>query len=69
MIIKNANKMEELIGELVTFNKIETDHFSFYLQKGNPLEFIELGMANFYVACSEKGINLSVSTENNGEEV
>ena len=69
MIIKNANKMQELIGELVTFNKIETDHFSFYLQKGNPLEFIELGMANFYVACSEKGLNLSVSTENNGEEV
>ena len=69
MIIKNANKMEELIGELVTFNKIETDHFSFYLQKGNPLEFIELAMASFYVACKEKGLTLNVVTENNGEEV
>lgn len=69
MIIKNANKMEELIGELVTFNKIETDHFSFYVQKGNPLDFIELGMPSFYMACKEKGITLNVDTENNGEEV
>lgn len=69
IVIKNAQKMEELIGELVTFNKIETDNFPFYLQKGNPLEFIELDLQGFREVSRERQLTLEVNTENNGEEV
>ena len=69
MAIKNTRKMESLIGELVTFNKIETDQFPFYVQQGNPLEFIERGVHAFADAARDAGLQLSVVTEDNGEEV
>ena len=69
MAIKNTRKMEGLINELVTFNKVETDNFTFYVQKGNPLEFIELASKPFHEACEHKDIQFSVDCENNGEEV
>ena len=40
MAIRNCSKMEHLINELVTFNKIESDNFPFYVQQGNPVEFV-----------------------------
>jgi ligand-binding sensor domain-containing protein/signal transduction histidine kinase/DNA-binding response OmpR family regulator len=67
--VKNTGKMEELINELVTFNKIETGNFPFYIQKGNPLEFIELAASQYRETAREKDITLKIECENNGEEV
>jgi ligand-binding sensor domain-containing protein/signal transduction histidine kinase/DNA-binding response OmpR family regulator len=67
--IKNTNKMVELIDELVTFNKVESGHFQFYIQKGNPLDFIENVAQLFKESASEKSISFYVHCENNGEDV
>lgn len=67
--IKNTKKMEGLINELVTFNKIETDQFPFYVQKGNPLDFTHLVAQTFQELAKEKSLILSIETENNGEDV
>ena len=67
--IKNTRKLEGLINELVTFNKVETDSFPFYVQKGNPLTFIEILLISFREMATEKGLTLTSQFENNGEEV
>lgn len=67
--IANTNKMVGLIDELVTFNRVESGNFQLYLQKGNPLTFIETMCGYFYEAAKEKQISISVSTEDNGEKV
>ncbi|MBQ8046884.1 MAG: response regulator [Prevotella sp.] len=69
MAIKNTQKMEGLINELVTFNKVETDSFPFYVQKGNPLTFIDLLVSAYQDIAAEKGLTLSSDFENNGEDV
>jgi ligand-binding sensor domain-containing protein/signal transduction histidine kinase/DNA-binding response OmpR family regulator len=67
--IKNTGKMLGLIDELLTFNKVESGHFQFYIQKGNPLNFIENGTKLFREIAAEKSIALYVHCENNGEDV
>ncbi|MDR0506946.1 MAG: response regulator [Dysgonamonadaceae bacterium] len=67
--IKNTNKMAGLINELVTFNKVESGNFQFYIQKGNPLDFIENVAKMFQGSASEKSISFYVHCENNGEDV
>lgn len=69
VVIKNTNKMVGLIDELVTFNKMESGNFQFYLQKGNPLDFIETVARLFEGNALEKSISLQIHCENNGEEV
>ena len=67
--IKNTDKMVGLIDELVTFNKVETGNLQFYIQKGNPLDFIE-NIANlFKESALEKQISFIVHCENNDENV
>ena len=68
MAIRNCSKMEHLINELVTFNKIESDNFPFYVQQGNPVEFIGMVADNFNEAVSAKGQNLVVNCMDNGED-
>ncbi|MDR2086445.1 MAG: response regulator, partial [Dysgonamonadaceae bacterium] len=67
--IKNTNKMVGLIDELVTFNQVESGSFQFYIQKGNPLDFIENAAQLFKGSASEKAISFYVHCENNGEDV
>lgn len=67
--IKNTDKMVGLIDELVTFNKVESGDFQFYIQKGNPLVFIENIAHLFKESASEKSISFYIHCENNGEEV
>ncbi|MDR2626784.1 MAG: hybrid sensor histidine kinase/response regulator, partial [Dysgonamonadaceae bacterium] len=67
--IKNTSKMVELIDELVTFNKVESGNFQFYIQKGNPLDFIENIAELFKESAAEKSISLHIHCENNGEDV
>ncbi len=69
MAIKNTRKMESLINELVTFNKVETDSFPFYVQKGNPLQFIEMILYPYHEMAGERGLTLTSEFEDNGEEV
>ncbi|MDR2682505.1 MAG: response regulator, partial [Dysgonamonadaceae bacterium] len=67
--IKNTGKMVGLIDELVTFNKVESGNFQFYIQKGNPLDFIENVAKLFKESAAEKSIAFYVHCENNGEDV
>jgi ligand-binding sensor domain-containing protein/signal transduction histidine kinase/DNA-binding response OmpR family regulator len=67
--IKNTNKMVGLINELVTFNKVESGNFQFYIQKGNPLDFIENVSKLFQESASGKSIAFYNHCENNGEDV
>lgn len=69
MATKHAKKMESLISELITFNKVETDNLPFYLQKGNPLEFIKIATRPFHQTVADKGLIFLVDCEDNGEEV
>ena len=69
MAIKNTNKMVGLIDELITFNKMESGNFQFYIQKGNPLAFIENIAQLFKESAIEKSISLYIHCENNDEEV
>lgn len=67
--IANTNKMVGLIDELVTFNRVESGNFQLYLQKGNPLTYIEKVAQYFYETAQERDQSLHIYTENNGEEV
>lgn len=67
--IKNTHKMTSLIEELVTFNKVESGNFQFYIRKANPLEFIENVAQLFLESAGEKSVSLYVHCENNGEDV
>lgn len=69
MAIKNTSKMEGLISELVTFNKVETDSFPFYIQRGNPLEFLQNVVHQFHETAQNHQIQLIIDCENNGERV
>ncbi len=68
MAIRNCSKMEHLINQLVTFNKIESDNFPFYVQQGNPVEFVAMMADNFNEAIASKGQNLITNCMDNGEE-
>ena len=68
MAIRNCSKMEHLINELVTFNKIESDNFPFYVQQGNPVEFVEVLADSFNDTISTKGLHLCINSIDNGED-
>ena len=68
MAIRNCSKMEHLINELVTFNKIESDNFPFYVQQGNPVEFVGMVADSFNDAVSSKDLHLSINSIDNGED-
>lgn len=67
--IKNTNKMVGLVDELVTFNKVESGNFQFYIEKNNPLDFVENLALLFNESAANKSISLYIHCENNGEEV
>lgn len=67
--INNAQKMEGVINELVTFNKMQSGNQQLYLQQGNPLDFIYNAASLFIEGAQEKGVTLTINCENNGEEV
>lgn len=67
--IQNTQKMEQLIGELVTLNKVESDNFPFYIQKGNPLEFMDRIAMSFRDTASGRQLIFRVVLEDNGEDV
>jgi AraC-like DNA-binding protein len=58
--VKNTDKMLGLINELVTFNKVESGNFQFYIQKGNPLDFIENVAKLFRESINGWGLGLAL---------
>lgn len=69
LAIKNAGKLETLIGELVTFNQIETNNFPFFMQRGNPLMFIENLVAPYCHIAEDMKKTITSDCEDNGEDV
>lgn len=69
LAMANTNKMVGLIDELVTFNRVENGTFKLYLQKGNPLTYIEKLAQFFYATAEERRLSLHISVENNGEDI
>ena len=67
--LKNTKKIEQLVDELVTYNKVETDAFHLYVQQGNPMEFLSRAVQPFREAAREKDIRLALILEDNGEQV
>ena len=67
--LKNTRKIEQLVDELVTYNKVETDTFRLYVQQGNPMEFLGRAVAAFREPAREKNISLKCNLEDNGEQV
>ncbi|MBQ8774181.1 MAG: response regulator, partial [Muribaculaceae bacterium] len=68
-VIKSAQKMGNLIDELITFNKVESGIFRFYIQKDNPIEFIK-GITNLFKEnANERQLSFEFIGENNGELV
>lgn len=67
--IKNADKILDLIDELVTFNRVESGNTQFYLQQGNPLDLIEATAQFFKESAFDKNITFYIHCQNNGEEV
>ena len=67
--LKNTKKIEQLVDDLVTFNKVETDAFRLYVQQGNPMEFLCKTVTAFRKPAQEKNISLSIELEDNGEQV
>ena len=67
--IRNADKLTGIIDQLVTFNKVESGTFKFYVEKGNPMLFIERLGSLFLENAATAGITLLMECEDNGEEV
>ena len=69
LAVKNTVKLEKMIGDLVTFNKVESGIFPFYLQYGNPIEFVSRILTMMRHLAEEKDITFSADCQNNGEDV
>ncbi|MGI6231365.1 MAG: hybrid sensor histidine kinase/response regulator transcription factor [Prevotella sp.] len=69
MALKNAFKMQRLIDQLVTFNKLGSHSFPLYLHRGNPMEFIMQQRPVYALTAHEKHISLNFQCEDNGEQV
>ena len=69
LALKNTFKMQQLIEQLVTFNKIGSHTFPLYLHKGNPMGYIMQLRPLYTLSAQEKNISLDFHCEDNGEEV
>lgn len=69
IVIKSALKMGSLIDELITFSKVESGIFRFYIQKDNPIEFIKNITDLFKENAYERQLTFEFIGENNGELV
>lgn len=67
--LRSASKMERIISELVTFNKMDADTSPFYVQKGNPMPFAANVAKQYCEMAKARQITFSYNGEDNGEEV
>ena len=69
VIYRNANRMNYLINELLTFSKIEMQQMEINVRKGNIMHFLEEISHIFDIVSKEKEIDFIVSLEETDEEV
>ncbi len=67
--LRNADKMEEMVEQLITLNKIQSENFPFFLLKGNPMSLIKSIALPLCLHTSQKQITFNIDCEDNGEEV
>ena len=69
MAIENVDRMDEMINKLITFNKVESGNFPFYVQKGDAVAAVEKSAGRFVMSASHKHITLTVNCDDTGEDV
>lgn len=69
IILRNAERMNYLVKELLTFSKIEMKQKNILLRQGNIISFIGETTAIFGMVGQEKEIEFRTMLEDNGKEV
>ena len=69
VIYRNANRMNYLINELLTFSKIEMKQMHISVRKGDIMHFLEELSHIFDIVAGEREIDFIVSLEDTKEEV
>jgi signal transduction histidine kinase/ligand-binding sensor domain-containing protein/DNA-binding response OmpR family regulator len=69
VIYHNANRMQYLIDELLTFSKIEMQQMEINVRKGNVMHFLDELSYIFEIVSKDKEIDFIVSLEETDEEV
>ena len=60
LAITNADRMERIVSNLLTFNKLQQGDFPLVTQSGDPVETIRMTGEQFAAHASEKGIALHI---------
>lgn len=60
LAITNSDRMEEMVNNLLTFNKIQQGDFPFMIQQGDPTDAIRMTGEQFAAHASEHGIILDI---------
>ncbi len=61
---KNTNRLLNLVNQLLTFRKLETDHIQIRAEKQNVVTFLEEIMQSFKDTALDRGIDLSFNQPN-----
>ena len=69
VIYRNANRMNYLINELLTFSKIEMKQMRISVRKGDIMHFLEELSHIFDIVAGEREIDFIVNLEDTEEEV
>lgn len=59
---KNADRLLNLVNQLLTFRKLETDYIQIKAEKGNIVDFTEEIVQSFQNTALDRGINLMVNS-------
>lgn len=69
LIARSAQRMNNLVEELMLFSKIETKQEKIRVKKGNLLEFVSNICEGFRILADEKGIELLLEIEQTEQDV
>lgn len=69
MVADNAQRMNNLVDELILFTKIETRQEKIRVKKGDLLNFIETICEGFEFLAEEKGLNFTTDIHKSNHEV
>ncbi len=67
--VRNADKMEEMVNQLITLNKVQSGNLPFFVRKDNPMKIIKTLAQQFCLQTSQKQITLNIDCEDNCEDV
>jgi len=69
LVVNNAQRMNNLLDELILFSKIETKQEKIRVKKGDLLRFIETISEGFQVLADEKGLDFKIDIPPTEKEV